>query len=541
MFTDDLFNLTYAVCAVFVAVFAWERFNTPPSNRSSTRRMLYWSSCAGYILTALALYTALSMLLQTASWRMFLIGGAGAQLPAPLIATLAMTTLLSSVPVLKTLDRSILSFFLDWGAIPGELKRRAATMTTRTFSVTADDVAKLRKSYRDGAHGEKLAEHLRSSGTDGLESLEYRYTQVVKLYDGVRHLSHQPRYAAFFAGAGERFDQMEKSTEAFLDQSAAWLTLAASVQELDNQPVYAALMRERREAFVQNCRDKFSELALFLAGAVLRSELTESGIVRRLRLLGFESAEPMNEPEFPIDSLTLLAVGVFLYLAGLSIFFVHLRGDPGHNGAQMLVTAKVATIRIATVGVLIWMLQRFSFFRRKPGSGRRYFGYVLCGLITAVVAAAISIPFAFPEGKPILTELSDSVPPIILSGILCLVLAFFCDDWPEDRAAPSRLRVLEASGCAAAMVVATTFVYLADLLPDSFGNLKGWMLVSWITLPSVLAFVIGLFVPHIYRSAHRAAAARRMAALRSAPESSPQGQLSEQLARVLAPAEAHDA
>jgi hypothetical protein len=54
-----------------------------------------------------------------------------------------------------------------------------------------------------------------------------------------------------------------------------------------------------------------SELALFLAGAVLRSELTESGIVRRLRLLGFESAEPMNEPEFPIDSLTLLAFGVF--------------------------------------------------------------------------------------------------------------------------------------------------------------------------------------------------------------------------------------
>jgi hypothetical protein len=383
------------VCAVFVAVFAWERFNTPPSNRSSTRRLLYWSSCAGYIFTALALYTVLSVLLQNAPWRMFLTGGTGGQLPAPLIATLAMTTLLSSVPVLKTLDRSILSFFLDWGAIPGELKRRAATMTTRIFSVTADDVAKLRKTYRDGAHGENLAEHLRSSGTDGLESLEYRYTQVVKLYDGVRHLSHQPRYAAFFAGAGERFDQMEKSAEAFLDQSAAWLTLAASVQELDNQPVYAALMRERREAFVQNCRDKFSELALFLAGAVLRSELTESGIVRRLRLLGFEHAEPMNEPEFPIDSLTLLAFGVFLYLA--------------------------------------------------------------------------------------------------------------------------------------------------DLLPDSFGNLKGWMLVSWITLPSVMAFMIGLFVPHIYRSAHRAAAARRMAALRSAPESSPQGQLSEQLARVLVPAEAHDA
>jgi hypothetical protein len=149
MITTDVFDLTYSACAVFVAVFAWDRFNTPPSNRSSTRRMLYWSSCAGYILTALGLYTFLSVLLQLAPWRSFLVGGSDKALPAPLIATLAMTTLLPSLPMLKQLDKSILSFFLDWGAIPAELKRRAATMTPRTFSVAAEDVARLQDAYRD--------------------------------------------------------------------------------------------------------------------------------------------------------------------------------------------------------------------------------------------------------------------------------------------------------------------------------------------------------------------------------------------------------
>jgi hypothetical protein len=69
--------------------------------------------CGGYILTALALYTVLSMLLQLGSWRPFLVGRSDTSFLAPLMATLAMTTLLSSAPMLKQLDKSILSFFLN--------------------------------------------------------------------------------------------------------------------------------------------------------------------------------------------------------------------------------------------------------------------------------------------------------------------------------------------------------------------------------------------------------------------------------------------
>ena len=66
--------LTYAACGFLIVVYASGRFNTPPSNRSSTRQTLYWWSCVGYVLSALALFAALSILLQTAAWRTALLG-----------------------------------------------------------------------------------------------------------------------------------------------------------------------------------------------------------------------------------------------------------------------------------------------------------------------------------------------------------------------------------------------------------------------------------------------------------------------------------
>jgi hypothetical protein len=46
-------GLAYIACAILVATYAWDRFNTPTSNRSSTRQTLYWKSCIGYVASAL--------------------------------------------------------------------------------------------------------------------------------------------------------------------------------------------------------------------------------------------------------------------------------------------------------------------------------------------------------------------------------------------------------------------------------------------------------------------------------------------------------
>jgi len=508
--------LAYAACGGLIVVYALGRFNTPPSNRSSTRQALYWSSCLGYVLSALALFAALSILLQAGPWRSALLGPADQPaLPVPLITTLALTTLLPSIPVLKRVDEWLLSVFLDWAEIPAEVKRRAAAMTPRSFTVTEEDVAELRETYGDNGYGDRLACHLRERGGDGLQLSLYRFTRVVKLYDRICKLAGEPRYARFFAEADKEFAELDRQAADFLRRSAASLTIAERLRALEEEVAYEELMRERREAFGQGCRDMFRALALFLARAVLRSEASEKGIVHRLRATGFAAAEPMNLPPFPINSLTVLALGVFLYLALAILFLGDLMGMRTDRVDGLMVAAKVALVRPVTIGVTVWLMQRHAFFRRAPGDPPCFFAYVVNGVIAAVVAAGICLLFHSADADP-LAGVGGDLPLILLTFMLCTTVALCCDDWAEDaRRPPAWLRFAEAAGCAFAMVLGMGMVYfyLGDKLPFPTATLPGWKVALLVGFPSTMALIIGGCVPHIYRSARRAAMARRNEAI----------------------------
>jgi hypothetical protein len=95
--------------------------------------------------------------------------------------------------------------------------------------------------------------------------------------------------------------------------------------------------------------------------------------------------------------------------------------------------------------------------------------------------------------------------------MLCTALALCCDDWVAETPPPIWLRLAEAAGCTTAMVLGMGLVvtYLADYLPFPTDQLVGSKLVMLFAFPSAMAFVIGACVPHIYRSARRAATARR--------------------------------
>ena len=503
-------NLTYAACGLLIIAYAWARFNTPPSNRSSTRQTLYWSSAIGYMLSALVLFAALSILLNAGPWRKLLLGQTDdLALPAPLIATLAMTTLLPSIPTLKRLDEWFLSIFLDWAEIPGEVRRRAAVMTLENFNVTSDDVAGLRQSYQEAGYGDTLVHHLRRRGGDGLGQSQARLTRVVKLYDCICKLAGEPRYSHFFSEAASEFDELDRKATDFLRRAAIGLTLAERMRVAEKDGTYDELIRERREDFANSCRDMFRVLALFLARAVLRSETSEMGVVRRLRAIGFDAAAPMNLPRFPIHSLTVLALGVFVYLLVAIVFFNRVMATPEQQHAAGLMTAvKVTSVRLGTIALTVWLMQRYAFFHRVPGDPPRFFAYVLNGLIAAAVAAGIGL--LFHPGNPDPLAAGD-VAPILLSSLMCMALALCCDDWVADTMPPGWLRLAEAAGCAVAVGLGMVLivVFLPEALKIPSDKLVGLTLVMLFAFPSALALMIGGCVPHIYRSARRAATARR--------------------------------
>ena len=159
---------------------------------------LYLWGCAGYIVSALGVFQPYRSYCKSGPWRTMLLGPIDKlSLPAPFIATLAMTTLLSSIPVLKQIDGWILSTFLDWASIPAEVKRRAATMTQQSFHVTEEDVTALRNAYDDGGYGDTLGGHLCARSNDGKES-QYRLTRILKLYDQIKKLSQRVTLCSLF-------------------------------------------------------------------------------------------------------------------------------------------------------------------------------------------------------------------------------------------------------------------------------------------------------------------------------------------------------
>jgi hypothetical protein len=424
----------YALCIVLIIVYAWGRFNTPASNRSSTRQTLYWWSCLGYIASGLLLFLVLAVVLHSSPLRHLLLGAADDQaLPAPLIATLVMTTLLPSVPALKRLDASLLATFLEWAAIPAEVTRRAAAMTHEEFTVSEADLDGLRAAFGDGSYGEALAGHLRADRAQGLAQSQYWLTCVAKLYDRVRRLAAEPRYARFFAENAEQYRDLEQRAVAFLRRSSGSLTVAARLRATETAAEYEELMAERRAVFAQACDEMFRELSRFLARAVLRSESTERAIVARLRQVGFEEAEPINEPEFPIDSLTLLGCGIFVYLTAVGTAFHYLQLLPdavtmGQPSTPALMALKIALARLGAIAAVLYVIQRYPFFRRAPGAPHRYFAYLACGVLGGAVASVLALAFGVAvlsvDPARLYLQLLWDLPTAVLSGIVCLVLAF---------------------------------------------------------------------------------------------------------------------
>ena len=69
----------------------------------------------------------------------------------------------------------------------------------------------------------------------------------------------------------------------------------------------------------------------------------------------------MNLPRFPIHSLTVLALAIFVYLLVAVVFFDRLMGAPQlHQISGLMIAVKVAVVRLGTIGLTVWLMQRYA-------------------------------------------------------------------------------------------------------------------------------------------------------------------------------------
>ena len=176
-----------------------------------------------------------------------------------------------------------------------------------------------------------------------------------------------------------------------------------------------------------------------------------------------------------------------------------------------MVAAKSAMVRLVTIGVTVWLMQRYRLLppcaRRSAAlfrlcRQRRYCDRRRRNHLLFLASGRCRSAGCYRRRPP--------AHPAELSAVHCLGAML--------RRLGRRAR-LRPSGCgsprprAAALVMAAgmamVLIYLSDRLPFPTAGLPGWKIAMVIGFPVMTAMVYGGCVPHIYRAARRAASIRR--------------------------------
>jgi hypothetical protein len=513
----------YLICVVSVAIYAQRRLATPRSNRSSTRIRLYRQAELGYIACSLILFLVLSSALQYAAMDRLLLGfglvnipqlESISKLPAPLIATVLLTVWLPNVFFVRDVDGWLLNAFKSRANIPQEVRDRANRLTPQTFQILPRDLPSLGKLIEEEGLPEELSSHLMARRGEGLQLSRYRLTRVLKLFRELRSLARDPGCQRLFGDYDAEWQAAQSDFRMFCEQASIGLEEARKLRDTVSASEYEHLMAGRRESFGESSARLFAQLALLIAGAVLCKEKTEHGIGERFRTIGFVLDDEPERTDFPLRSLTGLALLLLLYLIVTDLVLHRFHVLPSHPLVRLPVSGPARPFFLVishavTIGTTVWLVQRNAAGQRQSGERQRWDVYALCAIVGAAAEAIMWLSLfllRYGEIPQAEAEWYVLLAVSIMVGSLCGVVAFFCDIG-EDRW-PGFLprRITEGLACLVFMGLVSTLVMMEIPLPIT--RESPLAAVVLVLFRASIAFIVGSFVPYICR-AERALAGQR--------------------------------
>jgi hypothetical protein len=517
----------YILCVISVAIQAQQRLATPRSNRASTRLSLYRQAEFGYVCCTLVLFILLSFALQYGGMRQLLLGFGLSEVPkinslslvpAPLIATVLLTIWLPKVILIRDVDGWLLNFFKTRANIPREVQDRASRLTHDIFVITAADLEPIERMIEEQGLPETLSAQLASERGRGIQLSRYRLTRVLTLYLTVLDFNRDPRCARLVRDFGAEWEARRNRMRAFCVEAADAFAAAELLQAKLTPAEYEALMAEKRQAFSEASATMFADLAMLVAAAVLNIESTEHGIGERLRSIGFNIADEPDRPEFPLSSLSGLSLLLLLYIIVTDQMLrrYHLMsGEPPVHPAipEPAVPFFIVLSHAVTIGVTVWVIQRYPRLQRQTWQRPRWDIYLVCSVVGAVIVQAawlVLFTLTWKQLPQSDSEWNLMIGISLIVGSLCGAVAFFCD-LDDARWPPTRMRRLaEALGCMAVMAL------VAILLPLVFPIMSGPKPSATLAgFPASVAAIVGYFVPHMVR------AERSLARQRNEPDKDP--------------------
>jgi hypothetical protein len=528
-----LLDFQIGLGAAAVAAYAYKRFGTPSTIRSTTTALRYHTSAGLYYLMALSVYLTLALspdlgsFLAQATGVDAILGLPTAKLvdglkdlsPA-LLAVIFMTVVLPALPFAKQIDGALRRSFQRMARIPNEVRRLSGQLKSAPYDLTSERRAVV-LDYLD-ANG--------FASIDGHGDQEWQlWLKVTNLVLILRDWRTSGRYADFV-------DDYQTELQAILDSYDAKRPLAleyfrltrpalgfSTSSALGTLPSLAhtgdralfetrldSLLKRYRGIFIAQCDDLLERICDFIGRAILSCNSTERARLKSMEGLGFRPGATIKPSADQIVLVYLiLLVAVLLTLSVLSGLVPAPPGsEPSRRFAMLLLIPTVHCLAIlwAVYPKDVWEISKVSEDGIRP-----YRFYLLVGGLAAMTAAPVSIVLWSVHLQSIqaaLERLAAGWPILLLSSGTAAFTAFNLDN-REGR----HLRWLEGIGQGLAQMLLAFAIAKFLLLPhlQAAGRLPT-NLVTVLGVPALLlamSFVIGCVIGLIVPSMHRKRLSRR--------------------------------
>jgi hypothetical protein len=205
----------------------------------------------------------------------------------------------------------------------------------------------------------------------------------------------------------------------------------------------------------------------------------------------------------PAGLAFLMLVYLMLGAAVFTRFDNLMARDPG----GVVAPGTIARLQLVTGGLLGWLMAHRSAADNTTVAAARFSGFVVKSILAVVIGIGISLCVDATASEPFVGAGHD-LRPIVIGLPLCLAAVFFRDHRVRDGKLPTWLRCAENCGCTSTMALGLLMLYLGQLVPLPIDALHGWRLAVTLTLPAVLAMVIGGCVPYLGRADFRGSPGR---------------------------------
>lgn len=506
-------NLPQLFAGALVALYAWKRYGTPSSNRSSTTRAQFYFTCCAYVVCGLSLFILLNSLLTRPGALEFMTFGAPlppeanelGKLSISFLSALFLTTLLPSIPFLSEIDSALLKFFQHLGSIPIEVRRLKRDLKQMDYKPPQTSLNLARDFL--GAHPKILAAHL---AADQGTSVQHRFTRAICLYCELKDLDDNSGFLKDFV---DETDELEKLIELVCAQAGAYFTFAATPGVADGA------LDDARAAFEKACDAADNKICCLFARGLLSASWFGNKLRQRMINLGFRLVGA--HPPFILN--LALTAGLIVFAVFVSGMFV-MRAVAG-EGSDWSITRHVTLAIVIGINygiaatLAIAPKSKWSFARRTAEHGKSVFAYVLSAGLTGLAAMSVGLvhTIAWEEtiGAGVDRYFSVAYVWILPPVVVALMLAFLSDNYALAKSEPRWLRWVEGAvmGCA---VAASTFIaseWFKDLARRIEEPVPG-VPADALPLPVYAAILVGIsvaigmtlgtLVPHAYRKARRA-------------------------------------